>query len=281
MSFSHGARYTVLPGAMDILAAQYTRQEFAPHFHDTFAFGVIEHGECHFLRSGIRYVARPGDLFVIHPFESHTGSPAATGLSYRVLYPSCDWLKTVFPGSGASTWPHFPSAVYCSPEAQALRHSIQLIGECSGPAPGPDQLAALSPVLAAIGQRHSTGMRRCPDPGEGDSPVSTACRLLSRTCADTSFSDVAAMLGLSRYHFHRLFRRAIGLTPGSWSRSVRLRRARGLIHAGASLADVANETGFSDQSHLTREFRRVYGVTPGTLRARQPSNPVQDEDRRR
>jgi AraC-like DNA-binding protein len=268
MLLSRGARYTVLPGAMDILAAQYARQEFAPHCHETFTFGVIERGECHFRRSGIRYVARPGDLFVIHPFESHTGSSAATGLTYRVLYPSRDWLKTVFPGSGASMWPHFPSAVYCSPEAQALRHSIQLIGECSGPAPGPDRLAALSRVLAAIGERHSPGMRQCPDPGEGDSPVSAACRLLRRTGADTSFSAVAATLGLSRYHFHRLFRHAVGLTPGGWSRSVRLSRARGLIHAGASLVDVANQTGFSDQSHLTREFKRVYGVTPGSLRAR-------------
>jgi AraC-like DNA-binding protein len=202
---------------------------------------------------------------VIHPFEVHTGSPAASGLRYRVVYPSGEWLQRVFPGSGAGLWPHFPSAIYRSPEAEALRHAIQVIGECSHPEPG--QLAALSRVLAAIGERHSQGMRQCLDPGEADSQVGAACRLLSRTHADTAFEDAARMAGLSRYHFHRLFRRTVGLTPGGWSRSVRLRHARDLIQAGARLADVAYETGFADQSHLTREFKRVYGVTPGALSA--------------
>ena len=73
---------------------------------------------------------------------------------------------------------------------------------------------------------------------------------------------------LARAAASRLFSHTVGLTPGGWSRSVRLSRARSPIHAGASPADVANETGFSDQSHLTREFKRVYGVTPGSLRAR-------------
>jgi AraC-like DNA-binding protein len=259
---SDTARYLILPDAMDLLVARYGYREFALHFHETFTFGVIESGECRFLRSNVPCVARPGDLFIVHPFELHTGSAAAEGLQYRVIYPTAEWLDAVLPVAYGRL-PYFPEAVYSVPEAEELRLSIRAVAEY--PDPGDTDLAAVRRSLTTIVERYSQELRQFPDSTASDSRVGAACELLRNAEDESSYEHLAAGLGLSRHYFHRLFLRKVGLTPGAWSRTVRLSQAKHMIQAGLSLADTAIEARFSDQSHLTREFKRVYGVTPGQL----------------
>jgi AraC family transcriptional regulator len=64
----------------------------------------------------------------------------------------------------------------------------------------------------------------------------------------------------------RRFRSAYGCTPGEYHRRLRVEQAARLIEKGVPLAEVADRTGFADQSHLTRVFRRIAGMTPGALR---------------
>jgi len=66
---------------------------------------------------------------------------------------------------------------------------------------------------------------------------------------------------------YRAFSRAYGLAPGDYQRQLRIRSARGLLSTGVSPARAAAAAGFADQAHLTRWFRRYYGVTPGAYQA--------------
>lgn len=61
----------------------------------------------------------------------------------------------------------------------------------------------------------------------------------------------------------RTFRRSIGLSPYAYLTQIRVEAAKKLLNEGASIADVASDIGFTDQSHLTRHFKRITGVTPG------------------
>ena len=79
--------------------------------------------------------------------------------------------------------------------------------------------------------------------------------------------DLAAAAGCSRYAAYRAFRQAYGLSPSDYQRQLRVQTARRLLSAGGAPAQVAADAGFADQAHLTRWFRRYYGVTPGTYRA--------------
>jgi AraC family transcriptional regulator len=83
--------------------------------------------------------------------------------------------------------------------------------------------------------------------------------------------EVAALAGLagrSPFHFTRVFTNSVGMTPHRYVVHLRLRAAVARIKAGESrLADVAAETGFSDQSHLSRWIRRVHGVAPSEIGA--------------
>lgn len=79
-------------------------------------------------------------------------------------------------------------------------------------------------------------------------------------------ATLAAMCGLSQYHFSRVFSRSVGVSPYRYVMHLRLKRAFDLIREGAlPLAQVAYSLGFADQSHLTRWVRRAYGATPTTI----------------
>ncbi|ACK49391.1 transcriptional regulator, AraC family [Methylocella silvestris BL2] len=81
-----------------------------------------------------------------------------------------------------------------------------------------------------------------------------------------SVSRRASRTGQSREGFSRAFAKRYGMPPHAFELIGRLNRARDLLRAGEAVAATAAETGFADQSHLGRWFRRAFGATPGRYR---------------
>jgi len=79
-------------------------------------------------------------------------------------------------------------------------------------------------------------------------------------------SDLARMAGVSRFHFSRLFRCSTGASPMQFVRMHRLAISKDLLSQGdLSIAEIASEVGFCDQSHYCRTFRRMTGITPSAF----------------
>ena len=102
------------------------------------------------------------------------------------------------------------------------------------------------------------------------SPMSTAIRFISQHYGDRITNlDLAKACGLSVRAFERQFRAAYECSPHDYIRQLRVRMScSALVFSQKSLAQVASEFGFADQSHFTKEFRRVIGGTPRDYRAR-------------
>lgn len=83
-------------------------------------------------------------------------------------------------------------------------------------------------------------------------------------------TDVVRETGLSHRRFLTLFRRTVGIAPKRYCRVLRFQRALHGVLAGQALSSVAAEAGYSDQAHLTREFRELAGISPGTYREVSP-----------
>jgi AraC family transcriptional regulator len=106
-----------------------------------------------------------------------------------------------------------------------------------------------------------------PKPATPSEPIRRARDFAaSRPGEVRSLDDLARVAGLSRYHFARRFRRETGETPWRFVRRQRVERAVRLLEEGRPPAEVAFETGFADQSHLTRTLREYDGRTPGDVR---------------
>lgn len=84
-----------------------------------------------------------------------------------------------------------------------------------------------------------------------------------------SMAEMARLAGLSSTHFNRRFRQLLRMAPVEYLRTVRVQAARRLLAGStATLAQIAAETGFTDQSHFTRRFRQATGMTPLAYRRR-------------
>ncbi|MEP7296471.1 MAG: AraC family transcriptional regulator [Burkholderiales bacterium] len=86
-------------------------------------------------------------------------------------------------------------------------------------------------------------------------------------------NHLAAITGLSVWRFATVFRERMGVAPHHYVSLQRVRHAQDLLRQGASVASAASESGFCDQSHLSRRFKRLCGMTPGQFRARQQAAP--------
>jgi len=80
-------------------------------------------------------------------------------------------------------------------------------------------------------------------------------------------AQLAAVSGLSPCRFVTVFRRQVGVPPHQYLCRLRVAHARDLLRRGVSAAETATEAGFFDQSHLSRHFKRICGVTPGRFAA--------------
>jgi AraC family transcriptional regulator len=83
---------------------------------------------------------------------------------------------------------------------------------------------------------------------------------------DIKLIELAAIAQMSPYHFLRLFKQSMGVTPHKYILQCRIEKAKCLLQDGElSIADVAARVGFCDQSHFTRYFKRIVGMTPKQL----------------
>jgi AraC-like DNA-binding protein len=82
-----------------------------------------------------------------------------------------------------------------------------------------------------------------------------------------SLEDLAGVAGVSRFHFHRQFKKSLGVTPHDYLLRARIERAKGLlIESDLTVGEVSGAVGFVDQSHFSHTFRRLTAMTPRSFR---------------
>jgi len=84
-----------------------------------------------------------------------------------------------------------------------------------------------------------------------------------------SMKDMAALAGMSSTHFNRCFKQLLRMTPMEYLHDIRIQAAKKLLSSTSNtIAEIAVDLGYNDQSHFTRRFRQVTGVPPATFRKR-------------
>ena len=252
---------------VELLHAHYIEQRFSPHVHEGFVFAVIEQGAHRFQHRGSEHLAPAGSMILINPDELHSCSKAhEQGWQYRAFYPDNAQVGGVLAELELSQhgMPSFASSVLHDRQLHQVFAELHRLLDSAATAL--QQQSAWREAILLLFQRHG----RIPAglaPGHEPQAVALAKELLaSQLAAPPSLEHLAAAVGLSPFHFARVFRRATGLPPHSWLMQRRLEQARSLLKQGCAPLNVAMQLGFADQSHLSRQFKQAYGVAPGQYR---------------
>lgn len=243
------------------IEAFFAGHGFDPHRHDTYAIGHTIHGVQSFRYRGAARTSVPGQVFVLHPDEAHDGRAGThDGFRYRILYVEPRLIHDALHETHRAL-PFVCDVVSDDPVlARAILPALEELETALEDLQRDQIIQRLADALAAA----DTTMARPRSPARHWRAVARA-----RDCLDAnvrngvSSSDLEALTGLSRYDLARQFRACLGTSPYRYLVMRRLDRARALIREGTSLADAALASGFADQSHLTRHFKRAYGVSPG------------------
>jgi AraC-like DNA-binding protein len=259
---------------LELLRGQHLTQSFPRHIHECYAIGVIEQGALSYFYRGERVVATPGVINLCVPGEAHTGQPAGvTGWGYRMFYLDVAVLGRVAAELAGQSHPlpFFALGAINDPSLALQLYQAHRNLELAV-TPLLEQETALLAALAGLIRRHADDPPPAAHVGREPRAVTQIKHYLEAHYADeVSLDRLSHLTGLSRYHLLRVFRKAVGIPPHTYLRHVRIRNAKAMLAEGRSIAEVAAATGFTDQSHLTRWFKRLWGFTPGLYR-----NSVQD-----
>lgn len=255
-------------GGIELVEALHPSPRFGRHAHPTYAIGVVTWGLNRFRYRGAWRCAPAGLLCTVTPGEPHEVEPAGdVGFAYRCLYPSEALLRAAAEGVSGRAVRRTLALPPVIEDRQAAR-LVSLIFDAEDD--GEPRLATetrLMTLLARVALRHAEEPVRS---GRSSLPMDALSRardhLAANVAVNVSLSVLAGVAGLDPFSLVRGFSRAYGLPPHAWLVQERVRRAKDLLRAGRTPAEAAAETGFADQSHLTRHFRRLLGFTPGRYR---------------
>jgi AraC-like DNA-binding protein len=259
-------RFQIFRTGMDGIEAVFadSRHSFARHTHDTYGVGVIERGAQKSASGRGMVEAGAGHTITVNPGEVHDGAPIGNKpRAWRMLY----LQPAVVAAAARDIFEGKPREEFYAPVLED--------GRMAG---------MVSATLAALLDRDATALAReerlllllaallreqAPRREGATTPAVARARdkLDGDPAAVASLADLSAECGIGRFRLVRDFARSTGLTPHAYQLQRRTELARRLIATGTPLAEAAMAAGFADQSHMTRNFTRRYGYTPGALLA--------------
>lgn len=261
------AEFRALPGraGVELYRAHIVRHAFEPHTHEAYGFGVIEQGVERFRYQGSDHLAPPDSIVLMNPDVLHTGrAETLGGWRYRMVYIEPALLADI---TGDAGW-WFDDAVVerDRPQGQHLSRLLESLWQTRDPLAFDGLLAQFVAGLHPYVRPHAGTPERSA--GRFTDVIGyMQAHLEERIVLD----DLAAVAGLSPFHFLRQFQAQYHVTPHQMLMARRLYAAKQWLAQGVAPAEVAARAGLTDQAHLTRAFRNRYGVAPARYQ-RQVSN---------
>jgi AraC-like DNA-binding protein len=249
---------------VELLHAYYVQHAYPRHSHDYYVISLIARGRQSFTHRGTKHRTPPGGLILINPGEVHTGEAVdAQGFELRALYPSTSFMETAVQElTGRRALPFFKEVRVDHPWARNTVLSLhKAILEGAG------MLECESRILWTLAQLIKRYARQGSNEGrlgKEKQAIQQVRQYIEEHFAETvTLNTLAQHVALSPYYLLRVFGAEVGMPPYAYLESVRIRHTQRLIKAGRPLAQVAADAGFSSQSHMTRQFKKIIGVTPG------------------
>ena len=246
---------------LEVFHGRNMTHDYPPHVHEEYSVLLLLRGFETQICQGVTDTASPGDLMLNNADQPH--SSRSVNADYRIFRINRSSLSRMLSQiTGKCETPYFPSAVVRDSFLfrlilnlhLKLEHNISALEQES------EFISAMGTFLLSL-RRRQTSVRPV---GKEARYVSLVRDYLRAHHAETvTLSQLTALTNLSPFHLLRVFHQQVGFPPHEYQTQLRIAHARKLIRNGRPISQVALDTGFFDQSHLSRNFRRIVGMTPG------------------
>jgi AraC-like DNA-binding protein len=253
---------------------------FPRHFHDEYHITVMLRGAQYSTQNGIRILQAAGEVTTSRPGEIHDGAPVnGAGREFWTLYFPSDSLRALYLAADANDrvgedWgAKFTVSQRTRSSLSTLFRSISV---------GESQLCIEGFMIHAVRLlTEEQGGRPMQEPRRVPPEIELARQAIDDDPArNYTLSELATLTRLSPYQVLHGFQRRIGLPPHAYQMQRRINFAKNLIQRGLPLAQAAADSGFADQSHMSRLFRACIGVPPRWLKPPRHSNLSGISDRK-
>lgn len=248
----------------ELLHGRFADFSYDVHTHDTACFALLTRGAIRINMRGTEFVAQRGDLYAIGADEPHAGSPVdEAGWTQRTTYVDIDFLCRFAGHEKITGTVTLTGPIVRDPVLSSALYEVHRCSEIQGPTLLREE--RYMAFALRLFERHTHQHPVAARVGKEARGVRLAREFLDAALDQrVHLADIGDAAGLSPFRLFRAFSRDTGMTPHAYQRQARIRAAMKLIRLGEPLSQVALATGFADQAHLSRSFRRIMGVTPGT-----------------
>lgn len=258
---------------LELLCGSNITHDYPPHVHEEYCVLLMLKGAELTVCRGVSHITLPGSLGFMNPDVVHSSS--SIGAEYRIIRikPGL-FSRIVFESAGRDLGtPHFDRLVV--DDARTFRLLLNLHHKLEENNSSLEQESEFVSTMGILVRRLVANPPAARPTGKEPRHVKTIRDYLkSHYAENVSLSQLTSITKLSPFYLLRVFHNQVGFPPHEYQTQVRIAHARKLLLEGKPISHVALETGFCDQSHLSRNFKRIVGMTPGQFSSQR--NIVQD-----
>ena len=235
------------------------------HFHEEYSIGVFYGGECSFDFNKRRFVIKPGCIRIINPYELHKTNRGSWDYIHISLNPKI--LSTIYSDIRQK---EFDGII----KLNTIKHDYRALNLANNLLNAKYQQSDLAIESSLHTFVNYLLINYTLDPIKiietlfyNKRQMLNAIDFIEANLDDSSLTieQIANSINLSPFYFARNFKKEFGISPHQFIINKRLEKAKKLLRNHLPIADVAQMCGFSDQSHLTRLFKKYLGFTPGKI----------------
>lgn len=234
------------------------------HFHTTLSIGAVEKGKVAYIHGKDEYILSSGELSVINPHVPHYCNPIENeSRSYHMIYIDVDWCKelqsTLFknvdrfiPLDHVQIYDENLYNEYIVLNKTLLNKNRLLL----------EKEQFLEKFFRTLFLKHCIQKETTVTIMNSEKIDKAKSFIEENYLEDITLDDIASFTQISKFYLTKIFNQQLHISPYKFLMNYRINKAKELLSQGYATVDVANMTGFFDQSHFSQTFKKYVAATP-------------------
>ena len=249
--------------SIELLSASFKDFSFSKHWHDELSIGLIEKGVETVEYRGSKIDIPQGNIIAINPSEIHTGfSGSSEGWTYRMFYFDVELIQNILSQHFKDFSVIVKEPVINDPLLFQKLLKLHITLEQNSFCLTKESLLILS--IIELFSNHGD-LKQQESLVYKDFKVNQLVKeyLIENCSENISLDELSNLTQRDKYQIIRNFKKQYNITPHQFLVLLKTKKAKVLLEKGFDITNSALECGFVDQSHFTKNFKCLYGTTPG------------------